>query len=127
QVQMGFESPVTIIGHIKTGKLVPLVTTGAERLTSLPQVPTVYEVDMPGLDLHAPWAGIFVPAATPRDRVMRINLEFAKARNMKETVEHPIFADSVSIAGTPEQFAAFVQSEFSRWATVIRAAGIKTH
>lgn len=97
QVQMGFESPVSIVGHIRSGKLVPLVTTAVKRLTSLPQVPTAYEVGMPGMDLRAPWAGILVPAATPKDRIARINAEFGKARNLKETIESAIFADSLSV------------------------------
>lgn len=125
QVQMGFEVPVGIIGHVKSGKLTALVTTGSERLSSLPDVPTAYEVGMPGLDLQAPWAGVFVPAGTPKDRIMRINAEFARARNAKQTVAHPIFADSQSIAGTQEQFATFVRSEYVRWQTVIRDAGIE--
>jgi tripartite-type tricarboxylate transporter receptor subunit TctC len=124
RVQMGFESPVGIGGHIKTGKLVALVTAGSERLTSLPNVPTAYEVGMPGLDLRAPWTGIFVPAGTPRDRVMRLNPEFAKARNSKEAVDHPVFTDSRPITGTPEQFGAFAKSEYSRWVTLVKETHI---
>jgi tripartite-type tricarboxylate transporter receptor subunit TctC len=124
QVQMGFEVPVGIVGYVKSGKLVALVTAGADRLTSLPGVPTAYEVGLPGLDLRAPWAGIFVPAGTPRDRIMRLNLEFAKARNAKETVEHPVFTDSRPITGTPEQFGAFVKSEYSRWGALVKEIGL---
>ena len=124
QVQMGFEVPVGISGHIRSGKLIPLVTASAERLTSLPNVPTALEVGMPGLDLRAPWAGIFVPAGTPVDRIKRLNQEFAKARNAKEAVDHPVFTDSQSITGTPEQFGAFVKSELSRWVTLVKDARI---
>jgi tripartite-type tricarboxylate transporter receptor subunit TctC len=124
QVQMGFESPVAISGHIKSGKLVPLVVAGAERLTSLPSVPTAAEVGMPGLDLRAPWAGIFVPAGTPVDRIKRLNQEFVKARNAKETIDHPIFTDFQPITGTPEQFGAFVKSELSRWTSLVAEARI---
>jgi len=124
QIQMGFESPLGVVGHVRSGKLVALVTAGGVRLTSLPHVPTVYEVGMPELDLRAPWAGIFVPAGTPRDRVMRLNVEFAKARNLKDTVNHPVFTDSRPITGTPEHFGAFVKSEVTRWATLVKDANI---
>jgi len=124
QVQMGFESPVGISGHIRSGKLVPLVIAGAERLTSMRSVPSAPEVGMPGLDLRAPWAGIFVPAGTPVDRIKRLNQEFVKARTAKETIAHPIFTDSQPITGTPEQFGAFVKSELSRWVSLVNEAHI---
>ena len=79
---------------------------------------------MPGLDLRAPWAGIFVPAGTPVDRIKRLNQEFVKARTAKETIAHPIFTDSQPITGTPEQFGAFVKSELSRWVSLVNEAHI---
>jgi tripartite-type tricarboxylate transporter receptor subunit TctC len=57
QVQMGFETPVGVVGHIKSGKLVPLVTAGANRLTTLPQVPTAYRSGAAGFGPPCPVGG----------------------------------------------------------------------
>lgn len=125
QVQIGFEVPLGVLDHVKAGKLVALLTTSGERLASLPTVPTAKEEGLAALDIRAPWGGIFAPAGTPADRVARLNAEFAAARNAPETMAHAIFAETFSLAGTPEAFTAFVRSDYDRWAALIREAGLR--
>ncbi len=124
QVQLGFEVPLAVVDHVRAGKLVGLVSTGRERLASLPEVPTAYEAGLPDLDLQAPWAGIFVPAGTPAPVVARLNAAFVAARNLEESRASLLFPDSTAITGTPEAFAAFVKSEAERWRKVARETGI---
>lgn len=125
QVQMGFEVPLGVMEHVKSGKLVALLTTSSERLASLPAVPTAKEEGFAALDVKAPWGGIFAPAGTPPDRVARLNSEFSAARNAADTARHPIFAESISLTGPADGFATFVRSDHERWAALIREAGLK--
>ncbi len=125
QVQIGFEVPLGVLDHVKAGKLVALLTTSEERLPSLPAIPTAKEEGLAALDVRAPWGGIFAPAGTPPDRVAKLNAEFVAARSAPETMAHPIFAESISLAGPSDTFAAFVRSDHERWATLIREAGLK--
>jgi len=125
QVQMGFEVPLGVMEHVKSGKLIALLTTSPERLASLPEVPTAKEEGYAALDVKAPWGGIFAPAGTPPDRVARLNAEFSAARSAADTVAHPIFVESISLAGPADAFAAFVRSDQERWAALIREAGLK--
>ncbi|MBK8015465.1 MAG: tripartite tricarboxylate transporter substrate binding protein [Betaproteobacteria bacterium] len=125
QVNIGFEVPLGVLDHVKAGKLVALLTTSGERLTSLPSVPTANEEGLAGLDIRAPWGGIFAPAGTPSERVARLNAEFAAARNAPETRAHAVFAESISLAGPADAFAAFVRTEHERWSALIRDAGLR--
>jgi tripartite-type tricarboxylate transporter receptor subunit TctC len=123
-VQLGFEVPLAVVEHVRAGRLAAIVSSGRERLASLPEVPTAYEAGIPDLDLQAPWAGIFVPARTPAAVVARLNAEFVRARNLDETRANAVFVDSVSITGTPEAFDAVVRAEVVRWAKLARDTGI---
>jgi tripartite-type tricarboxylate transporter receptor subunit TctC len=125
QVQIGFEVPLGVLDHVKAGKLVALLTTSGERLASLPSVPTAKEEGLPALDIRAPWGGIFAPAGTPSDRIAKLNAEFVAARTAPETMAHAIFAETISLAGTPDTFGAFVRADYDRWAALIREAGLR--
>ena len=124
RVQLGFEVSLNVEGHIKSGKLIPLMTTGRERFKSLPGVPTAPESGLPAMVLNAPWAGVLAPAGTPADRIALLNTMFAQARNAKETVSHTVFADAIPTTGTPQAFGAFIRSELLRWSKIVADAGI---
>jgi tripartite-type tricarboxylate transporter receptor subunit TctC len=125
RIQVGFEVPLNVEGHIKSGKLVPLMSTGRQRLGSFPKVPSAPESGLPAMVLNVPWAGILAPAGTPADRIALLNSVFTQARNAKETVAHPVFADAIPMTGTPQAFGTFIAAELARWAKIVAASGIQ--
>ena len=119
QVQMLFITLPASLPHIKAGKVRALALTGAKRMDSLPDVPTVAETVLPGFDINL-WIGVVAPAGTPPAVVDRINADFNKVLAMP-SVKERITALGANIAGgTPAQFDAFIRRELQRWAKTIK-------
>ena len=119
QVQMLFITLPASLPHIKAGKVRALALTGARRMDSLPDVPTVAETVLPGFDINL-WIGVVAPAGTPPAVVDRINADFNKVLAMP-SVKERITALGANIAGgTPAQFDAFIRRELQRWAKTIK-------
>lgn len=104
--------------HIKAGSLRALAVTTPQRNASFPSVPTAIESGVQGYDF-ASWGGLFAPAATPRDIVMRLNAEIAKALSSPELVKRFDDMGLVARASSPEEFGAFLQSEMARWKALL--------
>jgi tripartite-type tricarboxylate transporter receptor subunit TctC len=122
-IQLIFATAASSIGHIKSGKVRALAVTTAKRSALVPDLPTVAEAGLPGYEANN-WNGFFVPAKTPRAIVNRLNQEISTALNAPDIKEF-LFKQGLDAApGTPEQFAAYMKSEMSKWAKVIKAAGI---
>jgi tripartite-type tricarboxylate transporter receptor subunit TctC len=96
-----------------------------KRMPMVPDVPTVSESGLPGYEANA-WFGLFAPAGTPRDVVMKINTETVRIFN--DPAFRTRFLDPQmfeSMAGSPEDFAAYIKTERAKWAKVINAAHIQ--
>ena len=104
--------------HIKAGSLRALAVTTPQRNPSFPNVPTATESGVPGYDF-ASWGGLFAPANTPRDIVMKLNGELAKALNSPEIRKRFEDMGLVARATTPEEFGTFLHSEMGRWKAVL--------
>jgi tripartite-type tricarboxylate transporter receptor subunit TctC len=113
-----------ILPHVQAGRLRIIGVSSAQRLASMPDVPTIAESGLPGFDVTQ-WWGILAPAGTPRPIVMRLNEVFEKALRSPEMLKR-LAADGAEPAhSTPEAFQAFIKSEVEKWAPVIRASGAK--
>lgn len=111
--------------HVKSGRLKALATFSPQRLKQLPEVPTVAEAGYPEAGI-VPWYGIYVPAATPKDVVARINAEINKALASAEVQERiEKIGGLPGPAKTPDEIQAMMKADFERWGKVVRAAGIK--
>lgn len=124
QVQMTFSSITAALPFIKDGRLRGLATTGPKRAGALSSVPTMVESGFPGFDVNL-WLGIFAPASTPKAVVSILNSE------MKKALQDPAVASGFRKvgaeprgSGVPES-AAYVKSEFAKWAKVIREGKLK--
>jgi tripartite-type tricarboxylate transporter receptor subunit TctC len=109
----------------QAGQIKMLGVASPKRMPQLPNVPTVDESGLPGYQATA-WFGLFGPAGIPRDIVMKIDTEVIRIFN--DPAFRARFLDPQmfeSMAGPPEQFAAFVKAERDKWAKVIREANIK--
>jgi tripartite-type tricarboxylate transporter receptor subunit TctC len=108
---------------VKEGKIKAIATTGLKRARIYPDVPTVSESALPGFEVTS-WHGMLAPAKVPRDIILRINKEF-HAIVGKPDVREMLLAEGGDLAlGTPEEFATFLKSEVTKWAQVIKRAGI---
>lgn len=119
-----FDSVLSSIGHVKSGKLKALAVSTAERLPALPDVPTVAESGLPGFDAYT-WTGAFVPAGLPADRLAKLSKEVIRIVNLPE-VREKIAAQGAIPGGTSSaEFAAFAESEVVKWRKVIRSANVR--
>ncbi|MBD9667900.1 tripartite tricarboxylate transporter substrate binding protein [Variovorax sp. VRV01] len=124
QIQMYMSSVPTLIGHIKNGKMRPIVVTSRKRTTDLPDAPTVDESGYKGFEA-ATWFGIAGPAGLPKDVVARLNAAFNKALQDPE-VKRKLASQGAEVKGsTPEEFAAYIREETVRWGKVVRDSGAK--
>jgi tripartite-type tricarboxylate transporter receptor subunit TctC len=124
QVQLNVATIVSVLPHLKTGKLRGIAVTTAKRSPAAPEIPTIAESGVPGYD-HTPWNGFLAPAKTPRAVIGKLNEETARILQTPEV--HNVFVSEGAepVGNKPEEFAAIIKSETAKWAKVIRAAGIK--
>ncbi len=104
--------------HIKGGSLRALAVTTPQRNPSFPNVPTAVEAGIPGYDF-ASWGGLFAPAGTPRDIVKRLNSELARILGSDEIRKRFEDMGLVARASSPEEFGRFLQSEMTRWKSLL--------
>ena len=124
QVQLMFSDGPTALPHLKSGRVKALAVGSPVRSALVPELPTMIEAGVPGYEAYS-WAGIWVPAATPREIVAKINADSVRAFADAATRERLLGQGAEVKPGTPEQFGSFVKSEMSKWAAVIKRAGIK--
>jgi tripartite-type tricarboxylate transporter receptor subunit TctC len=124
QVQMYMSSVPTLIGHIKNGKMRPIVVTSRKRTTDLPDAPTVDESGYKGFEA-ATWFGVAGPAGLPKDVVAKLNAAFNKALQDPE-VKRKLASQGAEVKGsTPEEFGAYIREETVRWGKVVKESGAK--
>jgi tripartite-type tricarboxylate transporter receptor subunit TctC len=123
-VSMMFELMYSALPAIKGGKLRALAVTSSERLSVLPEVPTLAEAGVPGFEANN-WQGVMVPAATPRDIVAKLNAAINKVLAMPEIRDILLSQGNQVGGGTPEEFAALIRSETVKWGKVVRDAGVR--
>lgn len=124
EVQMMFDTTSSSMPHIKSGKLRPLAVMSASRSAELPDVPTLAEAGLAGVEMTT-WYGLFATGGTPEAVVARLRTEFERAMALPE-----VSAKLRSLGGDPgnldiARFAAFNQAEFERFGKLIRDAGVK--
>jgi tripartite-type tricarboxylate transporter receptor subunit TctC len=124
QISVSFGNIPTVIQHVRAGKLRAIAVTGAKRSAAVPEIPTVAEGGVAGYQVSN-WFGISARAGTPPEVIARLHADIARALKTPEV--RAAFNNAGAEPGdtTPAQFAAFFQNEYTKWAKVVRAAGIK--
>lgn len=107
-------------------KLNAIGVSSAQRVPSLPDVPTLAESGMAGFEAVG-WFGLVAPAGTPADVVARLNEAFVKALKHPSVVEKIQSLGAMPAPTSPEQFAGFIQSESTKWGKLVREVGIKAN
>jgi tripartite-type tricarboxylate transporter receptor subunit TctC len=124
QVSILFDNIVSAMPSVNGGKLKPLGISGAKRTPLVPGLPTISESGVPGF-VSDTYFGVFVPAGTPPDIVLRLN------RDINRILESPDFREKLAslgaepVGGSPEKFAAEIRNETAKWSKVIKDAGVK--
>jgi tripartite-type tricarboxylate transporter receptor subunit TctC len=108
---------------INAGMLKVLASASPERTAEFPNVPTIAEAGFPGYEASA-WQGIVAPAKTPRAIIEKLNSQITAALADPAVKQRLRAAGIEAIQGTPEDFAAYMQSEAAKWQGVIKAANI---
>lgn len=122
QTELMFDSMPSSIGHIRAGKLRAIAVTSAKRTSALPDVPTIAEAGIAGFDIST-WYGVWAPAGTPRDIVARVSSEVAKIVRSPQVRERLAGLGATPVGNTPEEFAAYNQSELAKWGKIVKASG----
>jgi len=124
EVQLSFVNPVAAGPHVKSGRLRALAVAGATRTALLPQVPTMKEAGVEGVEVPL-WYGLLAPKATPRDIVRTLASAVAKAAHSDEMRRKLAQDGAEPVGSTPEDFDAQLGDEVARWAEVVRVSGAK--
>jgi tripartite-type tricarboxylate transporter receptor subunit TctC len=120
---MTFAPASSVVGQIAAGKLVPLATTTSKRAGALPDVPTMAEAGLPGVETSL-WFGLLAPIGTPRPIVDRLAAASRKAMQTPAAMEVLAKQGDDPLDAGPDEFANFMHSEIARWRQVAQAAGM---
>jgi tripartite-type tricarboxylate transporter receptor subunit TctC len=123
-VDVMFDGLGSSAGHIRSGRIKPLVMASEQRSPAFPDVPTSGEMGVPGYKV-ATWYGLWAPKGTPPDVVARMTAEIGKAFATKEIKDTWDSLGSEIPTLTGAAYGEFVNNEIARWAVVAKAAGAK--
>ena len=122
---LDFQSSLVVaLPMVKAGRIKPIAVLTANRSPMLPDVPTAAESGFAQV-VVSPWFGIGGPAGMPPEIVKRINEALVKGMQSKEVIERFANLGASVHTNTPEEFSAYIRSEYARWGEVIKKAGVK--
>ena len=124
QVQLAFNTAVTVLPHVQQGKLKPIAISTRERFPPMPDLQTVDEGGVKGYD-GGSWQAVVMPAGTPRDIVSKVHQELAAMLKSPDTREKFLSQGALASGITPDEFAKFLKAEMEKWAKVAKAANVK--
>ena len=119
--QFMFPSLFTALPHVKTGKLRAMAIAGPKRSPLLPDVPTLKEAGVDGVEVQQ-WYGFFAPAKTPKPIIDQLNKALNQVLADKEIIKRIEDHGADVESSTPEQFGALVKSELAKWKGVVQKA-----
>jgi len=124
QVQLSFDTMASVLPHIKSGKVTALAVASAKRSPQLPNVPTLAEAGVKGVEMSA-WYGIYMPTATPKAVQERVQAEVARMMDTADTKARLTTFGAEATPMSQAQFAAFHDAENLRYAELIKKRGIR--
>ena len=115
---------ITLLPHVKAGKLNALAVTSSKRIDIAPDIPSYTELGLKDMDITS-WQGIVAPAKTPKDIIKTLNDEFNRALQSPEVVARLKEQGVTPVGGTTEHFGSFVQKENARWSALATQVNFK--
>lgn len=125
EVQLALSNPGTLIGAVKAGRIRALAYNGPKRSLLLPDVPTMIESGVTGMELDPSWYGVFAPAKTPAAVVARMHQEIRAALKVPAVRDRLAAISMQPVGSTPAEFKAFVAKAIRRYAELVKLAGIR--
>jgi tripartite-type tricarboxylate transporter receptor subunit TctC len=119
-----FANPGVFIPHLKSGRLRPIGVASTQRISILPDVPTLAESGYPGFE-SASWYGLAAPARTSPKIISFLHDATVKVLADRDIIARLALDGASPVGNTPEAFARELREDTAKWAAVIKAAGIK--
>ena len=125
EVQFAFANLFSTKGHWQAGRLRLIAHAGSKRLESMPEVPTIAESGVPGFDCAA-WFGLVGPGGMPPELVQQINAAVHKVL-ARPDVQKKLMDQGLELTpDSPADFRKTLQAEMTKWAGVIKQAGVNS-
>jgi tripartite-type tricarboxylate transporter receptor subunit TctC len=124
QISVGFDGLPLLMGPIKAGKLKMLAISGANRLVSLPSVPTFHEAGLPQFEMVF-WTGVLAPAGNPSAIIELINREINAALKAPDIQQSLLDTGATPLGGTAADFGNFMKTESAKWRSIIKDSGAR--
>jgi tripartite-type tricarboxylate transporter receptor subunit TctC len=124
ETQASLATVATILTHVQSGRLRAIGVSSSRRSGLMPEVPTIAESGVPGYEM-SPWIGVFVPAATSKEIIARLNAEINKA--LKSPDVNQLLASQAldALGGTAEEFDARIKADYDKYAKLIKLTGAR--
>jgi tripartite-type tricarboxylate transporter receptor subunit TctC len=123
-VAMTFVPIAAALPPVRAGRLRPLGVTAAKRSPELAHVPTISEAGIPGYEA-AGWNALLAPRATPREVIAKVNATLIESLSAPKVKEILAASGAEAAGNSPEALSRFLQAEMTKWAKVVKTAGIK--
>jgi tripartite-type tricarboxylate transporter receptor subunit TctC len=124
EIQVMFAPIVSVLPHVKSGRLRALAVTSAARSSAAPELPTLAESGLTGYDISS-WFGLFVPASTPDAVVEKLYRETARVLKTQDVMDRFSKEGAEPVGSTPANFNNYVRQEYVKYSKVIKDNGIK--
>jgi len=124
EVDFSFANIPAIHAHVKSGRLRPLAIAAARRDPQLPDVPTMKEAGIDGVEVVV-WYGVLAPAATPKEIVQTLSSAVVRATRDPETRRRLLEQGAVPVGSTSEEFSKVLREEVARWSEVVKISGAR--
>ena len=123
-VQMMFDAITVMAEGVRSGQLIALGTTGKQRSTVMPEVPTVAEAGVPNYEATI-WLGLMAPKGTPQKVVDKLNADIAAVMNRPDVKDNWAKQGAVPMLMRPNEFEQYLRADIEKWAQVVRVSGAK--
>jgi tripartite-type tricarboxylate transporter receptor subunit TctC len=124
QLEMMFDAIPTMTEHVKSGKVRALATTGKQRSTVMPDVPTMSEAGVPGYEATI-WLGLMAPKGTPPAVVAKLNAEVGKITSNPEVRRAWAAQGTAAMTMGTDEFARYLADDIAKWARIVKFSGAK--
>jgi tripartite-type tricarboxylate transporter receptor subunit TctC len=124
ETDLSFANIPAILQYVKAGRLRPLASTGTKRAELMPDVPTMKEAGVNGVEVTV-WYGVLAPSGTPREIIDFLGKTIAKAAHAPEIRQRLAEQGAEPVGNTPEEFGKLLREEVAKWAEVVPASGAK--
>ncbi len=125
EIQFMFGNPATVLPQIRGGRLRAIAYNSATRAALMPEVPTMLEAGVSGMEMDPSWYGVFAPPKTPPALIARLQREIKAALAVPQLRERLIALGLEPVGNTPAEFSAFVAAAIKRAAALAQLAGIE--